>query len=82
MSDKPTCPQCGRWFNDVNGLRSHHIAKHRTREEARADRAKIRAEREPSMAEELVDAIENFAAGVKPPEHLAIMFPEHFRKLP
>lgn len=73
------CPNCGRSFADDNAAYQHSKAKH-SGKAARAFRQEVRresrTEREPSAADELVDALLAAACGEDVPEHIELMFPD------
>lgn len=74
---RQACPHCGRGFADINGAYSHVRAKHGKAAAARFRREHMSAEEhEPSMGEQLVDAIAAAHAGEPVPEHIALMFPD------
>lgn len=72
MSDRPRCPHCQKPVADENALFQHVQARHGSKA------AKVfRQPRESdSVADELVEALQS---GERPPEYLAVMFPEAFR---
>ena len=75
---KIPCSHCAQQFVDANALWQHTKDKH-GKKAARAIRHLVPITRESSLAEELVEAIEDFHAGAAPPEHLLTMFPDEFR---
>ena len=69
------CPHCRKAVADANALFQHVKAKHGP---AAARVFRQPRESEQSVADELVEAIEAYAGGEAPPEHLLTMFPEAF----
>lgn len=77
MTRAHPCEHCGRSFGSPSDIWQHTKAKH-GKKAARAIRHLVPIAREPSLAEELVEAIADFHAGAAPPEHLLTMFPDEF----
>jgi hypothetical protein len=71
------CQHCGRPFADQNGCFSHIKAKH-GKAAAKAFRRERMPEREMSLADELLAAIETMRDGGDPPSHIVAMFPQEF----
>ncbi|WP_152045458.1 hypothetical protein [Aureimonas psammosilenae] len=71
MSD---CPHCAAHLADDNGVYSHIKAKH-GKAKARAFRQEHMPPREPSIGEELAEALLSARCGDEVPEHIALMFP-------
>lgn len=71
------CPHCGKALSTDPNARFQHVkAKH-----GRGAAKVFRQPREPaeqSVADELIEAIKDHAAGIKPPAHLRSMFPGSF----
>lgn len=71
------CPHCERTVATANDLYNHVKAKHG----AKLARKLPRPEREQSIANQLVEALDDYALGIEPPEHLMLMFPENFEEV-
>lgn len=72
MSERTPCPYCTKRLADANGLYSHVKKKHPNKK-----RAHLRPKRdeEPSMADLMIEAQINRAAGVKNDDWIEDMLP-------
>lgn len=71
-----SCPHCDRKFREANDVYNHIKMKHGGPAKARRFRRENMPEREPSIAEDLTDAMLAAACGEDVPEHIAMMFPD------
>lgn len=73
------CPHCPRVLQDENAAQNHLRDKHRaiwnSAHARRRRAAKRQAEREPSIADLMVDAEMNRAMGIRNPDWLEDMLP-------
>ena len=78
MSAYPkACSHCGRVCKDQHSMWQHTKAKHGPKA-ARAVRPPRRETEEPSLADELIEAIQGAYAGEPVPRHLFLMFRDQF----